>query len=64
MDMKSKIQEAKLATSLGWIDEKDWKTPKILFNAYRNTVQQKAVKNAAKAGCIYTRDTEYKTYLR
>ena len=56
MDMKSKIQVAELATSLGWIDEKDWKTPKILFNAYRNTVQQKAVKNATKAGYTFIQE--------
>lgn len=52
MDMKSKIQVAKLAKSLGWLEEKDWKTPKILFNGYRNAVQEKAVKNAVKA--VYT----------
>lgn len=56
MDMKSKIQVAKLATSLGWIEEKDWKTLKILFDAYRNTVQQKAVKNAAKAGYTFLQE--------
>ena len=56
MDKKSKIQVAELATSLGWIDKKDWKTPKILFNAYRNTVQQKAVKNAAKAGYTFIQE--------
>lgn len=56
MDMKSKSQVAKLATSLGWIDENDLKTPKILFNAYRNTVQQKDVKNAAKAGYTFIQE--------
>lgn len=34
MDIKSGIQMAKLATALGWIDEKDWKTPKIIFNSH------------------------------
>ena len=56
MDMKTKIQIAKLATSLGWIEENDWKTPRIIFEGYRNTVQQKAVNNAAKAGYTFIRD--------
>jgi len=56
MDMNTKIQMAKLATSLGWIEDNDWKTPKILFEGYRNTVQQKAVNNAVKAGYTFIQD--------
>lgn len=56
MDMKTKIQIAKLATSLGWIEENDWKTPRIIFEEYRNTVQQKAVNNAVKAGYTFIQE--------
>ena len=50
MDIKSGIQMAKLATALGWIDEKDLKTPKIIFNSHRKAVTRKAVHNATKTG--------------
>ena len=55
MDIKSGIQMAKLATALGWIDEKDWKTPKIIFNSHRKAVTRKAVHNATKTGCSLVR---------
>lgn len=50
MKIKTGIQLAKLATTLGWIEKKDWKTPKILFVGYRKTVTKKAINNATKAG--------------
>lgn len=50
------IQIAKLATTLGWIEEDDWKTPRILFEGYRSIVQQKAVNNAAKAGYTFIQE--------
>lgn len=56
MDTKTKIQIAKLATTLGWIEENDWKTPRILFEEYRSTVQQKAVNNAVKAGYTFIQE--------
>lgn len=56
MKIRSKLQMAKLATTLGWIDEKDWKTPKVVFNSHRNSVTRKAVHNAAKSGYSFVRD--------
>ena len=55
MDIKSGIQMAKLATALGWIDEKDWKTPRIIFPGHRKAVTRKAVHNATKTGCSLVR---------
>ena len=56
MDMKTKIQIAKLTTTLGWLEEDNWKTPRILFEGYRSTGQQKAVNNAAKAGYTFIQE--------
>ena len=42
MDIKSGIQMAKLATALGWIDEKDWKTPRIIFPGHRKAVPRRS----------------------
>ncbi len=56
MDIKSGFQIAKLATALGWIDEKDWKTPRIIFNSHRKAVTRKAVQNAAKTGYTFLRE--------
>lgn len=56
MDIKSGIQMAKLATALGWIDEKDWKTPRIIFPGHRKAVTRKAVHNAAKTGYSFVRE--------
>lgn len=48
MKIKTGIQLASLATTLGWIEKKDWKTPKILFVGYRKTVTKKTINNATK----------------
>ena len=50
MDIRSKIRMAEFATSLGLIEAKDWKTPKILSGSYRSSVTRKAICNAAKVG--------------
>ena len=50
MKIKTGIQLARLATTLGWLEKKVWKTPKILFVGYRKTVTKKTINNATKAG--------------
>ena len=56
MKIKTGIQLAKLATTLGWVEKKDWKTPKILFVGYRKTVTKKAINNATKAGYFFIKN--------
>ncbi len=50
MTLEKKIRMAEIATKLGVIEEKDWKTPKIISSKYRATVTRKAVTNAVKMG--------------
>ncbi len=42
MDIRSKIRMAEYATSLGLIETKDWKTPKIISGNYRSSVTKKS----------------------
>lgn len=56
MKIKTGIQLAKLATTLGWVEKKDWKTPKILFDGYCKTVTKKAINNATKAGYFFIKN--------
>lgn len=56
MRIKTGIRIAELVTSLGWIDEKDWKTPKIIFKEHRKIVTRKAMFNAVKTGILYMKN--------
>lgn len=50
MKVSTGIKCAKIMTTLGFIEEKDWKTVKILNGTYRNQVKQKALRNARETG--------------
>ena len=50
MKVSTGIKCAKIMTTLGFIEEKDWKTVKILNGNYRNQVKQKALRNAKETG--------------
>lgn len=56
MRIKTGIRIAELVTSLGWIDEKDWKTPKIIFKEHRKIVTRKVMFNAVKTGILYMKN--------
>ena len=50
MSIRTKIRQVEIATSLGLINESDWKTPRIISGSYRKQVTRKVISNAAKAG--------------
>ena len=50
MSISEKIKMAEFATKVGWIENQDWKTPKIILKGYRYKIQKKALKNAVCSG--------------
>ena len=48
MKIRDTINIAKFATSAGWLQEKDWKTLKILSGDYKRRVVKKGICHAAK----------------